>query len=284
MTIDNAISDFEKMMKHQEDTAAYNIRHGGTEYAKMAKANKKKASEYRQIAEWLKELKKLKEQAEPCEDCISRQALLDAIYQKEYGQDYNENLNVFNLRYVDIIKALPSVKPIAKNATTTEDCVSRQDVLNTLYREWHAWECADDSIQEAMDYIREKLPSVTLQPTCNQVATELQPCEDCVSRQATIDAFGLSEKTRKYGGDRSGYDTMMLYEIQDVLEGLPSVKPIRPRGRWIGEGDGYYDGELIIDMWSCSECGKYFDEWDEKPTWKYCPKCGAEMEVDDANS
>ena len=48
---------------------------------------------------------------------------------------------------------------------------------------------------------------------------------DLISRQAAIDAFGLSEKTRKYGGDHSGYDTRMLYEIQDILEGLPSAQP-----------------------------------------------------------
>ena len=48
---------------------------------------------------------------------------------------------------------------------------------------------------------------------------------DLISRQAVIDASGLSEKTRKYGGDHSGYDTRMLYEIQDILEGLPSAQP-----------------------------------------------------------
>ena len=48
---------------------------------------------------------------------------------------------------------------------------------------------------------------------------------DLISRQDALDAFGLSEKTRKYGGDHSGYDTRMLYEIQDVLEGLPSAQP-----------------------------------------------------------
>ena len=48
---------------------------------------------------------------------------------------------------------------------------------------------------------------------------------DLISRQAALDAFGLSEKTRKWGGDHSGYDTMMLYEIQDTLEDLPSVNP-----------------------------------------------------------
>ena len=50
---------------------------------------------------------------------------------------------------------------------------------------------------------------------------------DLISRQDALDAFGLSEKTRKYGGDHSGYDTRMLYEIQGVLEGLPSAQPER---------------------------------------------------------
>ena len=46
-----------------------------------------------------------------------------------------------------------------------------------------------------------------------------------LEQQAALEAFGLSESTRKYGGDHSGYDTMMMYEIQDVIEGLPSVTP-----------------------------------------------------------
>ena len=56
-------------------------------------------------------------------------------------------------------------------------------------------------------------------------ALEQEPSEDAISRQAALEAFGLSESTRKYGGDHSGYDTMMMYEIQDVIEGLPSVTP-----------------------------------------------------------
>ncbi|MBR0380844.1 MAG: hypothetical protein IJH71_00190 [Eubacterium sp.] len=51
--------------------------------------------------------------------------------------------------------------------------------------------------------------------------------KDLISRQDAIDAFGLSEKTRKYGGDHSGYDYRLLYEIQDILEGLPSAQPER---------------------------------------------------------
>lgn len=54
---------------------------------------------------------------------------------------------------------------------------------------------------------------------------EQHHCSDVISRQAAIDAFGLSEKTRKYGGDHSGYETIMLYEVQDVIENLPPVTP-----------------------------------------------------------
>ena len=44
--------------------------------------------------------------------------------------------------------------------------------------------------------------------------------DEYVRKQDMLDAFGLSEKTRKYGGDHSGYDTRMLYEIQDTIESL----------------------------------------------------------------
>lgn len=54
-------------------------------------------------------------------------------------------------------------------------------------------------------------------------AEEVEPCKDAVSRQWLLDYFGLSEQTRKHGGDYSGYDTRMLYEIQDAIEDAPSV-------------------------------------------------------------
>ncbi len=46
---------------------------------------------------------------------------------------------------------------------------------------------------------------------------------EAIDRQALLNAFGLSEKTRKYGGDHSGYDTRMLYEIQEEIENAPPV-------------------------------------------------------------
>lgn len=113
-----------------------------------------------------------------------------------------------------------------------------------------------------------------------QRVLEQQPCEDCISRQAALDAFGLSEKTRKYGGDHSGYDTVMKYEIQDIIEDLPSVTPQQKTGRWIKTpeavmGEGY--------MWYCNKCKHrvYQDSSRPYPSEKFCPKCGANMEVEE---
>ncbi len=110
---------------------------------------------------------------------------------------------------------------------------------------------------------------------------EVEPCDDTISRQAVLEAFNLSEKTRKYGGDHSGYDTVMLYEVQDVIEDLPPVTPKQKMGHWILND---YQGVLPAGykMYHCSECGreigsKYHGKLSLLNEYPYC-HCGAKME------
>lgn len=64
----------------------------------------------------------------------------------------------------------------------------------------------------------------------------------------------------------------------DYLDEVPAAD-VRPvvRGHYVGEYDGYADGNPVYDMWYCSECGCCFEDWDEKPTYNFCPNCGADM-------
>lgn len=91
-----------------------------------------------------------------------------------------------------------------------------------------------------------------------------------ISKQDALDAFGLSEKTRKYGGDHSGYDTRMLYEIQDTIESLEpaDVAPVR-HGKWT---------KLFYDGFNCNKCGSTFVIMQGRNNMYYCPNCGAKMD------
>ena len=52
------------------------------------------------------------------------------------------------------------------------------------------------------------------------------------------------------------------------------------QGQWEGEGDGYADGEIVIDVWYCYQCGYCIDDGTDNPDClpKYCPNCGARMD------
>ena len=71
--------------------------------------NRKRQDNYNQIAEWLKDYKRMLQQ-EPCEDCISRQAVIDAC---------DQSINLFEA--VDRIKELSSVTPQLKTGRC-KDC------------------------------------------------------------------------------------------------------------------------------------------------------------------
>ncbi len=101
-----------------------------------------------------------------------------------------------------------------------------------------------------------------------------------------IDADVLSgllreQKIKQTGVRSEGFNSALNIAISIARnpDACPTVdaEPVK-RGRWIGTADGYADGELVYDIWECSECGYDADGADEKPCWNYCPNCGAKMD------
>lgn len=204
---------------------------------------------------------------------------------------------------ISFVNSVPSVKFSSTDSSTDSsgDYVRRDDVLMCLTGEYDVDEKCDpvDLSTRFMKRIK-SLPSVKFSST------------DCISRQQALDASCLSEKTRRVGGDRSGYDTVMLYEIQDILEDLPSVKSIAENAtttedcinredilKWLDDNiDGSFlwgalrahiakmpsvtperkKGKWIkkdCDLLYCSEC-----DLPSLHPWPYCERCGTKMEVD----
>ena len=101
---------------------------------------------------------------------------------------------------------------------------------------------------------------------------------DLISRQAVIDTIetDCSWDIFNEWGSRTPTGECIINAIKSV----PSVEPERKTGKWIR-------GEAYPHRIYCSECYKTFIPNDEMRAWvdgdlprKYCPECGARMEVD----
>lgn len=113
MTLDEAIRHAEEVAKEQDklcrrydDASGYT--RSGNEKIRTNEAKKCAvcAEEHRMLAWWLRDYKRLKEQ-EPCEDAVSRKALISHIEKqsREWGEDYDAQ------QILGDIEDMPSVKP-----------------------------------------------------------------------------------------------------------------------------------------------------------------------------
>lgn len=131
MTLDEAIKRMEEIAEEAQkivDTHYFSntvsideIYCDDTEIIEEQLAGYQKAAEdYSQLAEWLKELKQLREQTqEPCEDSISRQAVIETI--DDCSSDGLKGIFCSygdGERFKEYIKELPSVIP--KGVTVTD--------------------------------------------------------------------------------------------------------------------------------------------------------------------
>ena len=72
-------------------------------------------------------------------------------------------------------------------------------------------------------------------------------------------------------------------EYHCPTERLVEYAPV-VHGQWDGDGDGLTDGEIVLDVWYCSECGYCIDDGTDDPCVlpNYCPNCGAKMDGGDS--
>ena len=99
----------------------------------------------------------------------------------------------------------------------------------------------------------------------------------CIKREDAIDAV-LDVYYNTPDIDLSGG------RLEAAILNIPAADVAEVRhGRWDGEGDGYADGEIVIDVWYCSECGYCIDDGTDDPNIlpNYCPNCGALMDKEE---
>ena len=97
-----------------------------------------------------------------------------------------------------------------------------------------------------------------------------------IDREASVESLNAMKPFLRDRGQ-----VQLLRRVMNHIGKIPAadVVPV-VHGRWDGTANGYWDGELVYDIWNCSECGFDADGADEKPDWKYCPNCGARMDGD----
>lgn len=110
-------------------------------------------------------------------------------------------------------------------------------------------------------------------------ALEQEPCEDAISRQATIDAIYKKHIGGKDAIENAPINDLYacgLEEAIDAVDNMPSVKPQPKMGHWIELG---YVGNDNYDF-ECSEC-HHTDTHSKAVKVNYCWCCGTKMEVEE---
>lgn len=189
-------------------------------------------------------------------------------------------------QYYEINTAKPLLKEIVlpKNATNA-------DVIMGLYpkakiEEWPQWEIVKvdygDSCRGYGDSYGGSCPidwwNALFEWETNQT---VEFCEDCISRESVIHAILKEYASYGHGYMRRYFADQIKQTCIDLLSELPNIKPKAKKGQWLGISyDGYADGNPVIDIWECSECG-YEHNGEVDTLTVFCPNCGAEMESED---
>lgn len=129
--------------------------------------------------------------------------------------------------------------------------------------ELHDWEyeidrCCRENLAFEMREIAEDIYSTAYVRGKNAKEWELleqEPCGDCISRQAVLDAVSNPLNIR----------------LEEIIKKLPYAKPLKI-GFWKRATDK--TGHLV---WECDNC-----RWQQRFYTNYCPDCGARMSEEES--
>lgn len=119
-----------------------------------------------------------------------------------------------------------------------------------------------------IDAIADAVVKKMQDPSYNSIKTELEPCEDVVSRQAAIDTIDKWVKNMHVLTALPANEVTPLF---DSMHELPSVTPQPKMGKWIwSSGDERVMIGMCYHQWTCSSCKKKVELKTD-----YCPHCGS---------
>lgn len=109
-----------------------------------------------------------------------------------------------------------------------------------------------------------------------------------IKREDVLYRFTFEHGDRIPEVDENNYpNTITIKEIKHIISDIPAanVAPVR-QGEWKWEEE-WYDNECIDCGWECSICHVALEDivggdWDDRfnpPKLRYCPNCGAKMNV-----
>ena len=156
-------------------------------------------------------------------------------------------------------------QPTEMRDATEEEQKSTKDYISSISKPtgFHF----NEAFEEELDFMQphKKIPCTI---------TVGKPCEDCISREAVREL--ICQNNDKYGySDR-------FHEFTEKCLQLQPITPQRSKGKWIKV---ITDKDDFGETWhfKCSICGKKSNKG-YRPLENYCHNCGAEMEVNNADS
>ena len=191
----------------------------------------------------------IKENCQGCEDCVSKLSVKEEMI--KYG------FCAPDMTVTEFVEDI--LQPVTPTLPTCEDYVSRQSVVDFL--ENHAKDFDDTKVRMVFRAVSslvgnpDNIPSVTP--------------NDCVSKESVIKAIDKHTFDTEYG-------LCLDDDITCILEELPPVTLTRPKAKWIRETLVIPLSDSTKNCVRCSCCDLHFDVGT-----KYCPNCGAKMEVEE---